>query len=141
MIKFKNVSQNPLHELRYTIILAAIQFVNVVDFVIMMPLGPTLIDELSITPVQFGTLISAYSFSGAGTGFLFGLIADKYDRKNLLILAIVGFMLTTLACGLSNSFGTLLTARIFTGVFGGILTSLIFTIAVSYTHLTLPTIE
>ncbi len=128
MIKLKNITHNPLHELRYVVVLAAIQFVNVVDFVIMMPLGPTLIDELSITPVQFGTLISAYSFSGAGTGFLFGLIADKYDRKNLLILAIVGFMLTTLACGLSNSFGTLLTARIFTGVFGGILTSLIFTI-------------
>ena len=103
-MKLKKIAPHPEHEIRYILILAAIQIVNVIDFVIMMPLGPTLMDGLSITPPQFSTLISSYSFSGAIIGFIFGMFADKYDRKNLLIITMIGFIVTTLGCGLSNSF-------------------------------------
>lgn len=125
-MKLKKIAPHPQHEIRYILILAAIQIVNVIDFVIMMPLGPTLMDGLSITPPQFSTLISSYSFSGAIIGFIFGMFADKYDRKNLLIITMIGFIVTTLGCGLSNSFTTLLTMRTLTGVFAGTLTTIVF---------------
>lgn len=128
MVKIKHVPVNPEHEFRYILILAAIQFAHMVDFVVLMPLGPTLMEDLNIGPVQFGSLVSSYNFAGAAAGILFGFFADKFDRKKLLLASLAGFLVGTLLCGLAPSFSTLLAARMLTGVFGGILNGLIFAI-------------
>ncbi len=109
----------------YVLLLAAIQFSHIVDFVVMMPLGPVLMRTLSINPLQFGTLVSSYNISAAVTGLFFGIIADKYDRKFMLQLNFVGFILGTVACGLSTDFETLVIARIIAGGFGGTLTAVV----------------
>jgi len=80
---------------------------------------------LSITPLQFGTLVSSYNISAAVTGLFFGIIADKYDRKFMLQLNFIGFILGTIACGLSTDFETLVIARIIAGGFGGTLTAVV----------------
>lgn len=90
-----------------------------------MPLGPILMRTLSITPLQFGTLVSSYNVSAAGTGILYGVIADKYDRKAMLQLNFVGFILGTIACGFAQNFETLVIARVIAGGFGGTLTSVV----------------
>ena len=41
------------------LILAGIQFCHVLDFMIMMPLGPFLIDALGISTQEFGLLVAA----------------------------------------------------------------------------------
>ncbi len=116
------------NELKYILLLAAIQFVHMVDFVVLMPLGPTLMKDLSITPAQFGTLVSSYNFSAAIFGILFGSFADRFDRKSLLLMAMVGFTLGTFSCGMASDFHLLITARIITGAFGGMLNGLIFAV-------------
>ncbi|MCF8059001.1 MAG: MFS transporter [Bacteriovoracaceae bacterium] len=119
------VSEN---ELKYILLLAAVQFAHMVDFVVLMPLGPTLMQDLSITPAQFGTLVSSYNFSAAIAGILFGSFADKFDRKFLLIMALIGFTLGTFSCAIASDFPLLITARVVTGAFGGMLNGLIFAI-------------
>jgi MFS transporter, DHA1 family, inner membrane transport protein len=110
----------------FVAILASIQFSHIVDFVVLMPLGPILMREFNITPIQFGTLVSSYNFSAAITGLFFGLIADRYGRKTMLIITFIGFILGTFMCALATTFESLLVARIIAGAFGGTLTSVVY---------------
>jgi predicted MFS family arabinose efflux permease len=110
------------------ITLAAINFANIMDFMIMMPLGKTLMDTLHITPKQFSLVVSSYTFSAGTSGFFSAFIVDRFDRRDFLRFLFVGFLLGTLACGLAPTYELLLAARIFTGLFGGILGALILSI-------------
>ncbi|UXR63397.1 MFS transporter [Bdellovibrio bacteriovorus] len=109
-------------------ILASIQFSSIVDFMIMMPLGPQLMRMFSINPHQFGLLVSSYTFFAGLSGFAASFFLDKFDRKTSLLFFFIGFSLGTIACGLSPSYELLLFARGLTGVFGGVLGSLVLSI-------------
>lgn len=106
------------------VILALIQFTVVLDFMILSPLGDILIKSLEITPKQFSWILSSYAFSAAASGILAAGFADKFDRKKFLLFFYVGFVIGTLFCGLSNSYETLLAARIITGIFGGVISAI-----------------
>ncbi|WP_048920979.1 MFS transporter [Rufibacter radiotolerans] len=109
-------------------ILAAIQFTHIMDFVIMMPLGPQLMRVFQISPKEFGLLVSAYTFSAAASGLLSAFFIDRFDRKNALLGLYLGFTLGTLACALAPTFSFLLIARILAGAFGGVLGALVLAI-------------
>ena len=80
--------------------------------------------SLHMTTKEFGSVVSAYAFSAGISGFLAAGFADKFDRKKLLIFFYTGFVVGTVFCGLANSHEALLTARIVTGVFGGVISSI-----------------
>lgn len=109
-------------------LLAAIQFTHIVDFMIVMPLGPRLIEIFAITPAQFGLIVSAYTFSAG----LFGLVAawflDRFDRKPALLWLYGGFALGTLLCALAPNYYALLGARFLAGGFGGITSATILAV-------------
>lgn len=109
-------------------LLAFLQFSVVVDFMILSPLGAILLDELHISTVQFGMVVSAYAFSAGLSGLLTAGFADRFDRKKLLLFFYVGFVLGTVFCGLAQDYATLLAARIVTGLFGGVIGSISFAI-------------
>lgn len=108
--------------------LAAINFTHIMDFMIMMPLGPQLIRIFDISAHQFGTLVSAYSFSAFISGILSTFIINRFERKQFLLFMYGGFIIGTTACGLANSYVTLLLARFITGLFGGVLGAIILSI-------------
>lgn len=109
-------------------LMAAINFTHLVDFVMMMPMGPQLQRVFHISSAQFGLLVSSYSFAAGASGFLCSFFIDRFDRKSLLLFFYTGFALGTLACAVSSSYELLLISRSFTGAFGGILGSLILAI-------------
>ncbi|WP_374030144.1 MFS transporter [Bdellovibrio bacteriovorus] len=109
-------------------ILASIQFSSIVDFMIMMPLGPQLMRMFAINPHQFGLLVSSYTFSAGLSGFAGSFFMDKFDRKLTLFVFFIGFSLGTIACALSPTYEVLLFARGLTGIFGGVLSSLVLSI-------------
>lgn len=117
----------PRTERFFLLTLAGIQFSHVLDFVIMMPLGPILIDAFAIDTHQFGLLVASYSFSAALSGVLAATFVDRFERKRLLLACFALFGLATLACGLAPGYSTLLVARGLAGMFGGILGALIHT--------------
>jgi predicted MFS family arabinose efflux permease len=102
-------------------IVALIQFTVVLDFMVISPLGPMIMESLIITPAQFGLVVAAYAFSAGLSGILAAGIADRYDRKNLLMVFYGGFVVGTLLCGLAPTYELLLAARIVTGLFGGVI--------------------
>jgi predicted MFS family arabinose efflux permease len=107
--------------------LAGIQFCHIVDFMVMMPLGPILLRELSIAAHEFGLLVSAYTFTAAIAGVLVAGFVDRFERKRLLLSTFAVFALATLACGLAPDFATLLIARCAAGAFGGVLGAMVHT--------------
>jgi predicted MFS family arabinose efflux permease len=112
------------YQITVILILALTQFSVVLDFMVMSPLGDLLIKDLKITPAQFGVVVSSYAISAGVSGFLTASFADKFDRKKLLLFFYAGFILGTLLCGLSTTYSFLVFARIFTGVFGGVISSI-----------------
>ena len=109
-------------------ILAFLQFTIILDFMIMSPLGAIMMPALQMSTAQFGTVVSAYAFSAGAAGLLAAGFADKYDRKKLLIFFYVGFMLGTFLCGIADNYLFLLSARIVTGLFGGVIGSIVMAI-------------
>ena len=109
--------------------LAFLQFAVILDFMIMSPLGAVIMPALDIGPTQFGLVVSAYAFSAAASGLLTAGFADRFDRKRLLLFFYTGFILGTVWCGLAQSFENLLAARIVTGLFGGVIGSVVLAIA------------
>ena len=118
----------PRRERWLLITLAGIQFTHIVDFMIMMPLGPQLTTLFAISDAQFGLLVSAYTLAAGVAGLLAASFVDRFERKRLLLWLYFFFGLTTLACALAPSYGLLLLARIAAGVFGGILSAMTQTI-------------
>ena len=118
---------DPARERVLLLTLAGIQFSHILDFMIMMPLGPILIRELGIGTHEFGLLVSAYTFSAAFTGLLAALFVDRFERKRLLLIMFALFAVATLACGLAPGYATLLAARGIAGAFGGVLGSMVQT--------------
>lgn len=109
-------------------LLATLQFTVVLDFMVLSPLGYILLDKLSITTSQFGLVVSAYAFSAGASGLLTAGFADKFDRKKLLLFFYVGFLVGTFFCGIAPTYHLLLAARVFTGIFGGVIGSISFAI-------------
>src|SRR5476649_1214702 len=109
-------------------ILAFLQFTVVLDFMILSPLGAMLMQELRVGPARFGLVVSAYAFSAGISGLLTAGFADRFDRKKLLLFFYCGFILGTLLCGIAHSYQFLLFARMITGVFAGVIGSIVFTI-------------
>ena len=109
-----------LSEKRLLLLLAAVQFTHIMDFMIMMPLGPQLMRELDISAQQFGGLISSFALTAGIVGLAAAPFIDRFDRRKLLLFCYAGFAVGTLACGLSNEAGTLLIARAICGAFGGV---------------------
>jgi predicted MFS family arabinose efflux permease len=109
--------------------LAFLQFAVILDFMIMSPLGALIMPDLHIGPAQFGLVVSAYAFSAGLSGLLTAGFADRYDRKKLLLFFYTGFIIGTVWCGLAPTFESLLAARIFTGLFGGVIGSIVLAIS------------
>lgn len=105
----------------YVLILAAIQIAHVLDFVIMMPLGPQFMRVFNLTPNEFSTLVSVYTFSAGFFGLFGALYADQFDRKKFLLFNFTGFIAGTFLCAIAPNYEALLTGRIVAGAFGGIL--------------------
>jgi predicted MFS family arabinose efflux permease len=119
---------SPRRELWLLLSLAGIQFTHILDFMIMMPLGPQFRALFGISDAQFGLLVSAYTLAAGSSGLLASTFIDRFGRKRLLLTLYVLFGLATLACGLAPSYALLMMARIAAGVFGGVLSALCQTI-------------
>jgi predicted MFS family arabinose efflux permease len=106
----------------------AVQFVNILDFVIVMPLGPDFAASLGIPLPNLGYIGGAYTAAASVSGLACAFFLDKFDRRKALSVAVSGLVLGTLAGAFARGFATLLLARIVAGAFGGPATSLAYSI-------------
>ncbi|HEY1032333.1 MAG TPA: MFS transporter [Flavipsychrobacter sp.] len=103
------------------LLLAALNFTHILDFMIMMPLGNFLMPHFGISAQAFSMVVAAYTISAGVSGFLAAFFVDRFDRKKVLMFGYSGFLLGTLFCAVAPTFGLLMAARIVAGIFGGLI--------------------
>ena len=118
----------PKRERWLLLTLASIQFTSVLDFMIMMPLGPQLTELFGISASEFGFLVSAYTFSAGLSGLLAATYIDCFGRKRMMLTLYPLFGAAALACSFAPTFAWLMMARVASGFFGGVLMALSQTI-------------
>lgn len=109
-------------------ILAVVQFLHIIDFMMIMPLGKEFMEKLDISPKQFSNLVSVYAYAAFASGLVSAFFIDKFNRKYVLIFFFAGFTLGTLLCGYSNTYSNLLIFRSLTGAFGGVISAQVLSI-------------
>ena len=113
------------------LVLAAVQFTHIVDFMILIPLGSIFIGgkgDIHLTPDQFGLVVSAYTISAALASLLAARFLDGFDRKTSLLGLFAGFTVGTLLCAVATNYAFLLFARAVAGAFGGVCAATILAI-------------
>lgn len=117
-----------INEKRLLFILAAVQFSHIIDFIIIMPLGKTIMEVFNISPGQFSWVVSAYAGAALAGNLVSTAVIDRFDRRTALLFLFCGFTIGTLACAFAPSYLWLLAARASTGIFGGTLGALVLAI-------------
>ena len=117
-----------LRERSLLIILAGVQFTHLMDFMVLMPLGPQFMRIWEISASEFAVLVSSYTLSAAIASILCALYIDRFDRKRALLFLYGGFVISTLLCAAATDYGWLLAARTVSGAFGGVAGAMVFSI-------------
>lgn len=117
-----------LSEARLLFLLGAVQFINVVDFVMVLPLGPDFARALAIPTHQLGLVAGSYTASAAIAGLIASTFLDRFDRRRALLVAMLGLVTGTAAGGFATGLDSMLLARVLAGMFGGPATSLAMSI-------------
>ncbi len=113
-----------LSERRLIVLIGTVQFVNVLDFMMVLPLGPDFARALGIPTSQLGLVGASYTAAAALSGIVGAFVLDRFDRRKALGVVLVGLAIGTAAGAFATSFGSMLAARIVAGAFGGPATSL-----------------
>lgn len=115
---------SPVSERRIVFLVGAVQFINILDFMMVMPLGPDFATALGIAPSRIGMVGGAYTAAACVAGLIGALFLDRFDRRSALAVAMAGLIAGTAAGGFAQGLPSLMAARVLAGVFGGPATSI-----------------
>jgi predicted MFS family arabinose efflux permease len=110
------------------LLVAAVQFVNILDFVMVMPMGPDFAAALGIPASRLGLIGGSYTAAAAVSGLAGSFFLDRFDRRPALGIAMLGLVLGTALGATATGLHSLMAARVLAGLFGGPATSLSFSI-------------
>jgi MFS transporter, DHA1 family, inner membrane transport protein len=109
-------------------VLATVQFTHIVDFMIVMPLGPLFFEDMGLNTQEHHFVVSAYTISAGVAGLLAARLLDRFCRKTALLTLYAGFGLGTLMCALAPNYPLLLAGRGVAGAFGGVAAAVVLAI-------------
>ena len=112
-------SDTARYERRVLLLMAMVQFINIWDFMIIMPMGPDFARALDIGTGHIGWISGSYSIAASLVGLISARFIDRFDRRSVLLFSLTGLTISTLAMTLAHSFYQLLAIRMLTGTFGG----------------------
>ncbi len=106
------------------LVVAAAQFINVLEFMIVMPLGPDFALQLGVPASRLAFVAAAYTAAAAVAGIAGAFFLDRFGRRRALAVSMAGLILSTASIGLATSFASLMASRALAGLFGGPATSI-----------------
>src|SRR5688572_21003581 len=83
-------------------LVGAVQFINILDFMMVMPLGPDFALALGIPESHLGWIGGSYTAAGAIAGIGGAFFLERFDRRKALTVAMLGLVLSTAAGGLAT---------------------------------------
>lgn len=104
--------------------MAGIQFINIVEFMMVMPLGAELSEALHIQASHIGYISGSYTAAEAIASIIMAFFLDRFDRRTALMISISGFILGTLSCTFATDLNSMVFARMISGFFAGPLAAL-----------------
>lgn len=113
-----------LPERRLVLMVGSISFIASMIFSLVSSLAPAFQKDLGIPPQSIGAIMGVYMLATAVSGFLGTLYLDRFDRRKALGVGLVGTLVGLLLTGIAPTFGTLIAARILSGIFAGPASSL-----------------
>ncbi|NVD98158.1 MFS transporter [Massilia sp. BJB1822] len=116
-----NLHLTPARERAILWLLAFIQFTVIMDFMVMMPLAPQLMQAFSISASKVSSAVSVYAWCAGLSGILAATYIDRFDRKRLLLTVFLLFNVSNLACALAPNFHVLVLSRAMAGLTGGVM--------------------
>jgi len=108
--------------------LALVNFIHIIDSMLIMPLGDIFIEEFAISSGEYSFLVSAYALAAFCSSLVGVFYLDRFDRKTSLLFIYFGFGLGTLACAFAETYFQLVGLRIFTGFFGGMIGAMVLSV-------------
>ena len=108
--------------------LALVNFIHIIDSMLIMPLGDIFIEEFSIGSAEYSFLVSAYALSAFFSSLIGVFYLDRFDRKTALLFIYFGFGVGTLACAFADTYLQLVSFRVFTGLFGGMIGAMVLSV-------------
>lgn len=108
----------PLPQWELVLMVAALMSLNAMAIDIMLPALSNISEFYALQRDNDQQLVIFAYIAGFGAPqLIFGPISDRYGRKGLLSLCLIGYAIAGLACIMTNSFVTLLIARFIQGIF------------------------
>jgi predicted MFS family arabinose efflux permease len=104
------------------------QFTHIVDFMIIMPLGPQYMRKMGLGAEQFSGIVGAYTLAAGLANLFAARFVDRFDRKAALLFTYAGFGVGTLFCAAAPNYPLLLAARGVAGAFGGVTAATVYAI-------------
>lgn len=121
-------AQDEANENTVVFLVGAVQFVNILDFMMVGPLGPFMATALHYSQSHSGWVTGSYTAAAAISGLAGAFFLDRFERKRALLVSLAGLALGTLSGAFAVSLPTLLAARVLAGAFGGPATSVALSI-------------
>ena len=93
-------------------------FIDMVGFGIIIPLTPFWAERFGASPALVTLLFATYSAFALVFSFVWGWVSDRWGRKPVLILSLMGSVMSFAWLGLADALWMLFAARALGGVFG-----------------------
>jgi len=97
-------------------ILTFVLFVVMLGYGIIIPIFPFYIEEMGAGGTELGLLTASYAVMRLIFGPVWGGLSDRYGRKPILLIGILGYVITMVWFGLADTLWMLFAARILSGV-------------------------
>jgi multidrug resistance protein len=99
-------------------VIFAVVFVDLLGFGIVLPLLPTYAAVFHVSPAAIGFLVTSFSLLQLVAVPLWGGISDRFGRRPVLIVGLVGSTASYVLFAVAGSYWTLLLSRIVAGAMG-----------------------
>lgn len=108
----KNINKNSI-----VLLLGLAGFIVMADNWVVSPILPAIAENLNVDIAKAGLLITAYMIPFGIFQIIFGPLADRYGKKQVITFSIIMFSIATGLCALGSSLTNLAVYRGFTGIF------------------------
>ncbi len=102
---------------KIVVLLGMAGFVAMADNWVVSPILPSISGQLGIAVEKAGLLITAYMIPFGLFQIIFGPLADRYGKKQVITFSIVMFTIATGLCALGTNLSSLAIYRALTGIF------------------------
>jgi len=97
-------------------ILTFVLFVMMLGYGIIIPIFPFYIESMGAGGTELGLLTASYAVMRLIFGPIWGGFSDRFGRKPILLIGILGYVITMVWFGLANTLWMLFAARILSGI-------------------------